>query len=118
MAFVIDHESGVTLYEQLMSQFREQVAAGTLIAGTRLPTVRQLATDLGVAPYTVARVYRALEADGFVETRGRNGTIVSARDDTTQSLLQLAASQYAARAVELGIDADDALGYVRAALGR
>ena len=116
MAFTVDHESSVTLYEQLMSQFREQVASGELIAGTKLATVRQLATDLGLAPYTVARVYRALEADGFVETRGRNGTIVSARDDTTQSLLQLAASQYAARAADLGIDADKALGYVTSAL--
>lgn len=115
--FTVDHESPVTLYEQLMSQFREQVAAGTLIAGTKLPTVRALATELAVAPYTVARVYRALEADGFVETRGRNGTVVSARDDTTQSLLQLAASEYAARARELGIDSAEALGYVRAALG-
>ena len=117
MAFVIDHESGVTLYEQLMSQFREQVAAGTLIAGTRLPTVRQLATDLGVAPYTVARVYRALEADGFVETLGRNGTVVKAREGTSVELLQTDATAYAARARELSIPPADALEYVRAALG-
>ncbi len=114
--FTVDHESPVTLYEQLMSQFREQVAAGTLIAGTKLPTVRALATELSVAPYTVARVYRALEADGFVETRGRNGTVVIAREGTTVELLQLAASDYAARARELGVDPNEALGYVRSAL--
>lgn len=116
--FSVDHVSSVTLYEQLMSQFREKVAAGDLIAGTKLPTVRALATELSVAPYTVARVYRALEADGFVETRGRNGTVVSAREGTTVELLQLAASDYAARARELGIDPAEALGYVKAALGQ
>ena len=117
MDFSVNHESGVTLYEQLMTQFREGIASGELIAGTKLATVRQFATDLGVAPYTVARVYRALEADGFVETRGRNGTVVSAREDTAETLLQVAASEYASRARDLGVAPDVALGYARAALG-
>ncbi len=118
MEFSVDHQSSTTLYEQLHSQLLEQIARGTLIAGTKLPTVRQFATDLGVATYTVARVYKALEADGFIETRGRNGTLVSARSDTGQSLLQRAATDYAARARELGLGADEALAYVRAALGQ
>lgn len=113
----VDPESPVTLYEQLRTQIIEQVKRGELIAGTKLPPVRQLATDLGVAPYTVARVYRVLEQDGFLETRGRNGTIVSARDDTAESILQLAASEYAARARELGIAPDDAVRFIRSALG-
>ena len=116
MAFTVDHDSKVTLYEQLRTQIIEQVASGELIAGTRLPPVRQLATELGVAPYTAARVYRLLEQDGFLETRGRNGTVVSARSDTAESTLQLAATEYAARARELGVGADTALGYVKAAL--
>lgn len=116
--FSVDHDSPVTLYQQLMTQFRAQLDDGTLIAGTKLPTVRQLATDLAVAPYTVARVYRALEADGFVETLGRNGTVVKGRAGTANELLQVAASDYARRAIELGIDADTAEGYVRFALGR
>jgi DNA-binding transcriptional regulator YhcF (GntR family) len=114
--FTIDHESKVTLYEQLRTQIIEQVASGELIVGTKLPPVRQLATELGVAPYTAARVYRLLEQDGFLETRGRNGTVVSAREDTAESTLQAAATAYAARARELGIPADAALDYVRIAL--
>lgn len=113
----VDPESPVTLYEQLRTQIIEQVKSGELIVGSRLPTVRKLATDLGVAPYTVARVYRVLENDGFLETHGRNGTIVSARDDTAESILQVAASGYAARARELGIDAEDAVRFIRSALG-
>lgn len=112
----IDHESSVTLYEQLHSGFIERITSGELIAGTKLPTVRQLATDLSVAPYTIARVYRALEADGFVKTLGRNGTVVNAREGTSAELLQVTANEYAARARELGISAEDALGYARTAL--
>lgn len=117
MQLTIDPESKVTLYEQLHSQVIDQITTGELIAGTKLPTVRQLATDLDVAPYTVARVYRALEADGFVETLGRNGTVVKAREGTSVELLQLDANAYAKRARDLGITAADALGYVKAALG-
>ena len=113
--FSIDHASSSTLYEQLMRQFRDSLDAGTLIAGTKLPTVRQLAADLQVAPYTVARVYRALEADGFVETLGRNGTVVRATSQTANQLLQLAASQYASRARELGVDSEAAMGYISSA---
>ena len=116
MAFTVDPALSVSLYEQLRTQIMEQVKSGQLIAGTKLPPVRALATELGVAPYTVARVYRLLEQDGFLQTRGRNGTVVSAREDTAAATLQAAATAYAARARELGIPADVALDYVRAAL--
>ena len=115
--FTVDHASAVTLYEQLHAQIIGQIESGELIAGTKLPTVRALATELDVAPYTVARVYRFLEADGFVETLGRNGTVVKARAGTSVELLQLDAVAYATRARDLGIPEADALAYVRAALG-
>ena len=52
------------------------MAQGDLAPGTRLPTVRQLAADLGLAVNTVARAYRELEADGVLATYGRKGTFV------------------------------------------
>ena len=52
------------------------MAQGDLAPGTRLPTVRQLAADLGLAANTVARAYRELEADGVIATYGRKGTFV------------------------------------------
>lgn len=115
--FSVDHASAVTLYEQLHRQIIEQIERGELIAGTKLPTVRSLATELEVAPYTVARVYRFLEADGFVETLGRNGTVVKARSGSSVELLQLDATAYATRARDLGLPPEDALGFVRSALG-
>lgn len=117
MQFAVDPGSATTLYEQLHRQIIEQIESGELIVGTKLPTVRALATELEVAPYTVARVYRALEADGFVETLGRNGTLVKAREGSSVELLQRDATAFAARARELGLPPADALAYVRAALG-
>ena len=64
-------------YEQIRTQIAAQVASGELPPGTRLPTVRSLATTLGIAPNTVARAYRELEHSGVVTTRGRNGTVVN-----------------------------------------
>jgi len=112
----IDPRSATPPFEQLRVQLREQVRSGELPAGTRLPTVRRLAEDLGIAPNTVARAYRELEADGFIETRGRNGTVVSAQGDATEQQGQLAARAYADRITQLGVPRDIALGWIESAL--
>lgn len=52
------------------------IAAGELAAGDRLPTVRELAADLGVSPATVSQAWRALAAAGLIESHGRNGSFV------------------------------------------
>jgi GntR family transcriptional regulator len=63
-------------YEQIRLQISALVAAGGLTAGARLPAVRSLAADLGLAAGTVARAYKELEQAGLTETRRRNGTVV------------------------------------------
>jgi DNA-binding transcriptional regulator YhcF (GntR family) len=63
-------------YEQLRRQIATLVATGALDDGERLPPVRQLAADLGLAAGTVARTYRELEAEGLVTTRRAAGTRV------------------------------------------
>ncbi len=77
MELSIDTASRVPPFEQLRTQVASRVAEGTLPAGSRLPTVRRLADDLGLAVNTVARAYRELEADGVIVTQGRRGTFVS-----------------------------------------
>ena len=67
----VDPDSAVPPYEQVRAQLAELIGDGRLPVGTRLPTVRQLAADLGLAANTVARAYRELEAAGLLETRGR-----------------------------------------------
>ncbi|WP_133906053.1 GntR family transcriptional regulator [Actinophytocola oryzae] len=113
----IDPESGVPPFEQVRSQLARQISDRTLAVGTRLPTVRALATDLGLAANTVARAYRELEEAGMVETRGRAGTFVSALGDSSRTALRQAAADFAAKANALGIDTTEALEAVRAAFG-
>ncbi len=112
----IDPESAVPPFEQLRAGIRDAIGSGELAAGTRLPTVRALAADLGLAANTVARSYRELEADALIETRGRLGSFVSATGSPAQRELQLAARAYADRAAALGIPTTDALALVEAAL--
>jgi DNA-binding transcriptional regulator YhcF (GntR family) len=112
----IDPGQATPPYEQLRSQFIAEVRSGEAAAGMRLPTVRKLAEDLGLAPNTVARAYRELEADGFIETHGRNGSFVSAQGDAAQKQAQGAARAYADRIDKLGIPRSTALAYVTAAL--
>jgi DNA-binding transcriptional regulator YhcF (GntR family) len=112
----IDARSATPPFEQLRVQFIDQVRSGELAAGAKLPTVRRLADDLGLAPNTVARCYRELERDGFIETRGRNGSFVSAQGDATARQAQVAARAYADRIRQLGVGSDDALAWVTAAL--
>ncbi|MFY9720347.1 MAG: GntR family transcriptional regulator [Candidatus Cybelea sp.] len=61
----------------MMDQFRNLIERGELRAGDALPTVRQLAGDLGVAPNTVARAYAELQEEGLVTSNGRRGTRVA-----------------------------------------
>ncbi len=114
--FSIDTHSATPPYEQLRAQVLDGIADGTLAAGTRLPTVRSLASELGLAVNTVARSYRELEAAGAIETRGRNGTVVSLSTDPAAHAAQEAAAVYAARVRTLGVSPDAALDFVRAAL--
>lgn len=113
----IDPASALAPYEQLRGAVVEAVRAGRLAPGAKLPTVRGLADELGLAVNTVAKAYKALEADGVIEGRGRNGTFVAGHGDAAEQALQAAAAEYAALAGRLGVEASDALAVVRTALG-
>ncbi|TLM73040.1 GntR family transcriptional regulator [Pseudarthrobacter sp. NamB4] len=106
--------SSVPLFEQLRLQVIHAVDNGTLPPGTRLPAVRALAERLDVAPHTVARAYKELEAAGVVATRGRNGTIVCPRDERLGGL-SAAAAAYAAAAKAQGATFAEAVKLLAAA---
>jgi DNA-binding transcriptional regulator YhcF (GntR family) len=112
----LDPRSPMPPYEQVRAQIAAQVHDGRLPTGTRLPTVRRLADDLGLAANTVARAYRELEQDGVVATRGRNGTVVAGTADVTTRLAEEAAMEFAARVKRLRVGSEEALGMVRRAL--
>jgi DNA-binding transcriptional regulator YhcF (GntR family) len=114
----IDAGSPVPPYDQVRQRIAALAADGTLPAGTKLPPVRTLAATLNLAVNTVARAYRELESAGLVETRGRLGTVITARATGTSVQAQQAAESYAATTRALGIPADQALALVRAALAQ
>lgn len=113
---VIDPASAVPPFEQLRSQLVDDVASRQLAAGARLPTARRLAEELGIAPGTVARAYRELEAAGFIETRGRHGTFVAPQGDAATRQAQRAAAAFAEQIRALRLDPEQALSLVAAAL--
>ena len=117
MILEIDPRSAVPPYEQLRQQVTALVFGGALAIGDRLPSIRQLANDLGLAGGTVARAYRELEADGVVTTHGRHGTVIAGppREPPPAADLLAAARSYAGLASRTGASLDDALTAVRVA---
>src|SRR5579872_6818760 len=75
----VDPDLDVAPFQQIAAQLREFVERGDLRPGDTLPTVRQLAGDLGVAPNTVARAYADLQEAGWLHSEGRRGTRVSGK---------------------------------------
>ncbi|WP_092382252.1 GntR family transcriptional regulator [Micromonospora phaseoli] len=112
----IDADSPVPPFEQLRAQLARQIQDRTLAVGTRLPTIRQLAAELGLAVNTVARAYRELEEAGLIETRGRAGSFVTAAGGQGREQARRAAAEYAAVIASTGIDRDEAIRIIEAAL--
>ncbi len=101
-----------TVSEPPFEQIRRQVAAGAtsgaLPPGHKLPTVRQLAADLGIAANTVARAYRELESDGVIQTFGRRGTFIASHL-VSDADAAAAARGYAETVRRIGLSRDEAL---------
>jgi DNA-binding transcriptional regulator YhcF (GntR family) len=110
----VDPAGSTPPYEQIRSQIVARVETQELLPGDRLPTVRRLASDLGVAANTVARAYRELEQAGVIETRGRAGSVVTG--DGVEREAKAAAAAYVAQVRALGLDARESLALVRRVL--
>ena len=115
----VDTSSPTPPYEQLRAQIARMIDSGVLGAHSRLPTIAQLANDLGLAPGTVARAYRELDADGLVVSRRRVGTVVADRPprhhrkrDT--GALDAAVRDFARQLHQLGAGPDEAIPRLRA----
>lgn len=116
----VDTTSQVPPYEQIRSQLAALIRTGRLAEGERLPTVRQLAVDLGLAPGTVARAYRELEAAELIRTRRGAGTRVATLPSEPHvhdaEQLTTLARDFTSAARALGADTEDILTAVRDAL--
>lgn len=120
MRFAIDPDDARPVSQRLRAQIVRGIERGRLVAGDRLPPVRELADALGLAPNTVAKAYRTLDAEGYLETRGRRGTFVAARAarpmPQADRRLAEAAERFTRRGRRLGFDDDAILQATRSAL--
>lgn len=76
MILQVDMSSEIPIYIQLRNEIVKGIGRGELSAGENLPTVRQLASDLGVNTMTVSKAYQLLKSEGFIETDRRKGAVV------------------------------------------
>lgn len=77
MHIVISNQSKEPIYEQIYHQIQKQVLADELKPGASLPSMRQLAKDLGISVITTKRAYEELEKDGFIFSIVGKGSFVS-----------------------------------------
>ncbi|KUO20916.1 GntR family transcriptional regulator [Streptomyces dysideae] len=116
----VDTTSPVPPYEQIRAQLAALITTGRLPEGERLPTVRQLAADLGLAAGTVARAYRELEAASLIRTRRGAGTRVAPLPTGTRrpdpAELAALARRFTAEARALGAEDAEVVAVVREAL--
>jgi GntR family transcriptional regulator len=121
LLLIVDTDNPTPPYEQLRRQLAELIQSAALTPGDRLPPLRQLAADLGLAVGTVARAYRELESAGLVSSRRGGGTRVSATapslsDSERQRLLHNHARAFVHQAALLGADEQQILGAISQAL--
>jgi DNA-binding transcriptional regulator YhcF (GntR family) len=109
----IDRHLDQPVYEQVVAQMRGFIASGALAKGTKIPSVRQLARDLGVSLNTIARAYRRLEEEGFLIIRDRAGVAVAAPaknvESSTRSALLVELRATLARLRQAGMAIDELL---------
>ena len=82
--FLLNPRSKQPLYEQLVEQLRRQIVLGGMQAGAAMPSVRQLATELGINPNTIQKAYRRMEEEGMILSIPGKGSFVS--DDLAELL--------------------------------
>ena len=80
MDIILSNSSDKPIYEQISSQVKAQILSGTLAAGAKLPSIRALASDLGVSVITTKRAYDELEKEGFIYTIAAKGCFVAPKN--------------------------------------
>jgi len=108
----VNPRSGVPLYFQIVQQIKHAIEVGALQPGEQLPTVRQLAAELTIAPNTIVKAYNELQSMDLIESRAGVGTIVATNLNGTVRKQRIEQQFERLRAVvrdaaSLGISADE-----------
>ena len=81
MKIIISNQSELPIYAQIREQLKEQILNGQIAEGSTLPSIRQLAKEVGVSVITTTRAYSDLEAEGFIATMQGKGSVVLPTDN-------------------------------------
>lgn len=81
MKIIISNQSELPIYAQIREQLKEQILNGQIPEGSTLPSIRQLAKEVGVSVITTTRAYSDLEAEGFIATMQGRGSVVLSKDN-------------------------------------
>lgn len=90
MLLSLDFSSDVPIYLQIRNQIVVGISNGTLSPGEKLPTIRNLALEIGINTMTVNRAYQQLKQDGYIITDRRNGACISKEFYTSTTLSEKA----------------------------
>jgi GntR family transcriptional regulator len=81
LKILISNQSELPIYAQIKEQIKEQILNGLIPEGTTLPSIRQIAKELGVSVITTTRAYNDLESEGFIASMQGKGSIVLSREN-------------------------------------
>ncbi len=82
MKIIVSNQSELPIYAQIKEQLKEQILNGQIPEGSTLPSIRQLAKEVGVSVITTTRAYSDLEAEGFIATMQGKGSVVLSKDNS------------------------------------
>jgi len=116
-SIVINENSGIPIWRQLRSRLIYLITSGSYEGGSQLPTVREMAVDLGINYNTVSKVYKDIERDGYITTKRGIGTFVVSdlatnQDDNSQGYKDLV-REFVQQCDELGIPKNEIVGLVQ-----
>ena len=112
----LDYRDARPIYAQIVDDFRKQITAGVLQDGDRLPSVRELATELTINPNTIQRAYRELEAQGFIASVPGKGCFVCGgfcQNHNEQQPLWDALDEVIRQLVDAGVTKEDLLRHIK-----
>lgn len=109
--FELDENSSIPLWLQLKNRFIYLITSGYYKPVDKLPTVRGLAADIEVNYNTISKVYKSLEADGYIESKRRQGAFVCDVSDkpgvSISATAEIVTTEYVRRCRELGMTLED-----------
>ena len=106
----LNYRDSKPIYEQIKDGFRKLILSGMLVTGDKLPSVRELASELAINPNTIQRAYRELESEGFIYSIAGKGSFAAKLSDVTDSRKQelfAAFEDTATELLHLGVTAED-----------